>query len=123
VSTSTAEPTLSVDDILSALGQRSFVVYLVITLILLSFLIHYSNTKYGKEYILIDLSIASIIGGYTVLSIKALSSLLKLEFYRMLTHWITYLMGLVLLVTCILQVRYLNRALSLYSTFNLGSTQ
>jgi hypothetical protein len=112
VSTNTAEPTLSVDDIINALSQLSFLIYFICTMSILGVLLTYSNTKYGKRYILIDLSIASIIGGYTVLSIKALSSLLKLEFWGMLTHWITYLMSLVLLITCVLQIRFLNKALS-----------
>jgi hypothetical protein len=69
---------------------------------------------------MIDLMIAGLLGGYTVLSIKALSSLLKLNIYLMFTHWITYLMLFVLTATGVvrnisdykLQIHFLNKALS-----------
>jgi magnesium transporter len=106
VSTSTTEPTRSIDDILSALAQPLFIVYFATSCAILAILFRYSNSKYGKQFILIDLLIASIIGiylanlgGYTVLSIKALSSLLKMNLYRMLTHSITYFILFVLILT------------------------
>jgi hypothetical protein len=62
VSTSTSEPSLSVDDILEAITQTTFVVYFVITIGLLFILMKYSNSPLGKKYILIDLLIAGLIG-------------------------------------------------------------
>ena len=106
VSSGTSEPPLSADDILSAISQPSFSIYFLITMSLIFVLWSYSNTEYAERYVLIDLMIAGLVGtkyinqgGYTVLSIKALSSLLKMDIVEMFSHWITYLMLLVLVST------------------------
>ncbi|KAJ3355360.1 hypothetical protein HDU91_005679 [Kappamyces sp. JEL0680] len=70
----------------------------------------------------VALDAASDLGGYTVLSIKALSSLLKLDFYRMLSHGITYFMLLVLTGTGVLQIHYLNKALSNFDSVEVIPT-
>jgi hypothetical protein len=62
VSGKTEEPRLSYDDVISAMFQFQFIVYLFATSILLGFLISASQSKKGDEYILVDLSIASIFG-------------------------------------------------------------
>ncbi|KAJ3304580.1 hypothetical protein HDV03_002533 [Kappamyces sp. JEL0829] len=122
VSTSTSEPSLSVDDIINALLQPTFLLYVAITMVCLVLLLRYSNTDYAKNFIMVDLLIAALLGGYTVLSIKALSSLLKLDFYRMLSHGITYFMLLVLTGTGVLQIHYLNKALSNFDSVEVIPT-
>jgi drug/metabolite transporter (DMT)-like permease len=62
VSSSTSEPTLSVDDIVQALSQPLFLIYFGTSMAALGVLLRYSDTKYGKQFIMIDLLIASIIG-------------------------------------------------------------
>jgi hypothetical protein len=96
---------------------------------ILFLLLQYSNTSYGKKYIFIDLTIASLIGnfiiytgGYTVVSIKALSSILKMDFYRMFTHWITYFMLMILILTGILQIKFLNKSLSSFNSVEVIPT-
>ncbi|KAJ3311837.1 hypothetical protein HDV04_003577 [Boothiomyces sp. JEL0838] len=123
VSTSTSEPSLSQEDIVNALFQLSFVIYVIVSMGLFVFLVKLSNTEAGKQFIFIDLLIASImgilkltLGGYTVLSIKAVSSLLNLEFYNMFTHWVSYLMLFVLASTAVSQIHFLNKALSSFDS-------
>lgn len=67
--------------------QPQFIVYILVTATLLIWLIH--TTMYSKAYIYVDLSIASLFGGYTVLSTKAISSLLNVYFYEIFTNYMT----------------------------------
>lgn len=102
--------------------QLNFIVYLVITLFLLFCLYRYSISEVGERYLLVDLMIAGILGGYTVLSIKALSSLLKMNMYTMLAHWITYCMIAILVFTGIFQIHFLNKALSRFNSVEVIPT-
>ena len=63
------------------------------------------------------------IGGHTVLSIKAISSLLKAyNVYIIFSHWITYLMIFVLIFTGIFQIHFLNKALSRFNAVEVIPT-
>ena len=66
---------------------------------------------YGSKYIAIDVGVCALFGGYTVLSTKALSSLLSTIFLAAFADWITWVLVVVLVVTSVLQVKFLNRAL------------
>nr|KAJ3417821.1 hypothetical protein HK105_000753 [Polyrhizophydium stewartii] len=112
VSSQTSEPSLSPEDIVDAITQPQFVVYFIVTAGLAALMLGASYTPQGRKYIFVDLLIVAVFGGYTVLATKALSSLLKYTFLVMFGHWITYLMLFVLVTTAVLQVQYLNRALS-----------
>lgn len=79
---------------------------LVSLLVLLS-----RSPRWESRFIGIDVGICALYGGYTVLSTKALSSLLSTMFFDAFEYWITWVLVLVLVVTSILQVKYLNRAL------------
>lgn len=57
-----------------------------------------------------------MIGGFTALSTKGVSSLISLELYRIFTFPVTYLLTFVLLLTAVLQVKYLNKALARFSS-------
>ena len=78
-------------------------------MILLSILSRYP--RFGGRYIAIDVGVCALFGGYTVLSTKALSSLLSTIFLTAFASWITWVLVLVLVVTSVLQVKFLNRAL------------
>lgn len=70
-----------------------------------------SESSYGERMIGIDVGICALFGGYTVLSTKALSSLLSTIFLNLLRKPIGWLLVAVLIGTSIMQVKYLNRAL------------
>ena len=63
------------------------------------------------------------IGGYTVLSTKGVSSMLSGTLWHTLTFPVTYLLLFVLVLTAILQVRYLNRALQRFDSTQVIPTQ
>ena len=70
-----------------------------------------SETSYGERWIGIDVGICALFGGFTVLSTKALSSLLSTIFLKLFKKPIGWILLVVLVGTSVLQVKYLNRAL------------
>lgn len=102
---------LNPDQLLHAIVQPVFIAYLVITLVLVVPLILLSRSHYGDKYILIDLGVCCIAGGYTVLSTKALSSLLSTMFLTVFRYKITWGLVAVLIAGSLTQVRFLNLAL------------
>ena len=116
VSSSTAEPSLSPEDIILAISAPVFQFYTMGTAILIFVLYRYSQTNNGQKYIIVDLLISSLMGGYTVLSIKALSSLLRLDYRDALQNSITYWLILVAVITGAAQINYVNKSLSKFSS-------
>ena len=94
------------------LQQIPFIVYTSINAAFVTVLLLLARSpRWENRYIAIDVGICALFGGYTVLSTKALSSLLSSMFLDAFRRWITWGLLLVLVVTSILQVKYLNRAL------------
>lgn len=62
-------------------------------------------------------------GGYTVLSTKGISSLLSSSFYHIFTYPIAYLFTTILLLTAVLQIKYVNRALQRFDSTQVIPTQ
>lgn len=122
VSASTEEVVLRPEDIVDLLYQQAFIIYFLATVAVLIILLRLSQSSASERYILIDLLLVAIfgmfslnVGGYTVLSTKAISSLINLTFFKMFTYPITYVMILVLASTAILQITFLNKSLSKHS--------
>ncbi|KAG6832949.1 hypothetical protein H0H92_004833 [Tricholoma furcatifolium] len=73
-----------------------------------------SNTRLDPDALLHAISQTPFIiysCGFTVLSTKAISTLLTSEWIAMFSNWITYPVLAVLIITGVGQIRYLNRAL------------
>ncbi|KAJ6629147.1 magnesium transporter NIPA-domain-containing protein [Mycena sp. CBHHK59/15] len=97
--------------LLVAISQPPFIVYscvYIAGIIILSIL---SQGKAGKQWVFVDVGLCALFGGFTVLSTKAVSTLLTMEWFEMFTEWITYPVIAVLILTGVGQIRYLNRAL------------
>ncbi|RHZ80590.1 hypothetical protein Glove_134g88 [Diversispora epigaea] len=116
------EVKLSPDAIWIAITQPQFIIYFITTCVLSILLIYLSN-KIGHKFIFVDLLLVAIFGGYTVLSTKAISSLLTMEFVLMFTYSITYLLLFVLMSTAVLQIKFLNKALSQFDSTEVIPTQ
>ncbi|PFH52523.1 hypothetical protein AMATHDRAFT_1930 [Amanita thiersii Skay4041] len=65
----------------------------------------------GSKFVFVDVGLCALFGGFTVLSTKALSTLLANEWLDAFTKLITYPILFVLIATGVGQIRYLNRAL------------
>ena len=92
--------------------QPVFIVYTALNIVVLPFLVLLSrNPRWGGRYIGIDVGICALFGGYTVLSTKALSSLLSTIFLGAFEYWISWILVAVLVGTSVMQIKYLNKAL------------
>ncbi|KAJ1967983.1 hypothetical protein IWQ62_001522 [Dispira parvispora] len=81
------------------------------------------SPQWGNRIILVNLGLTALYGGYTVLSTKALSSLLQLKFILVFKYPITYFLLAILLYSAVLQIRYLNRALQYFDSTQVIPTQ
>ena len=64
-----------------------------------------------------------ILGGYTALATKGVASMLSDTLWKAITFPITYLLLAVLIGTALMQIRYLNRALSRFDSTQVIPTQ
>lgn len=111
LSTNTSDTRLNRDDLIRAISEQPFIIYSVIYLFGIIILSGLSAGATGKNWVFVDVGLCALFGGFTVLSTKALSTLITMEWIRVFTEWITYPIVLTLVVTGIGQIRYLNRAL------------
>ncbi|WWC95670.1 hypothetical protein V866_002535 [Kwoniella sp. B9012] len=118
-----SNPRLNPSQLIAALKRLPFIIYTLITVLLLITLIILSNTSYGHRYLLVDIGVCTLFGGYTVLSTKALSSLLSNDFFGSWNYGITWFLGLMVALTSIGQVRWLNRALMRFQSKEVIPTQ
>ncbi|KAJ1657191.1 hypothetical protein IWQ61_003359 [Dispira simplex] len=81
------------------------------------------SPRWGNRIILVNLGLTALYGGYTVLSTKALSSLLQLKLILMFKYPITYFLLAILLYSAVLQIRHLNRALQYFDSTQVIPTQ
>lgn len=109
------QPKLSPDEIIEAISQTNFKIYFVLALSLIVTLA-YLSPKYGQKYILVDLGLVALCGGFTALSTKGVSSLLSILFYKAFKYPIFWILVVILVTTAILQVRYLNRSLARFDS-------
>ncbi|CAE6447916.1 unnamed protein product [Rhizoctonia solani] len=82
-----------------------------------------SGWMQGDRWALVDVGLCALFGGFTVLSTKAVSSLLSTEWANVLTEWIFYPSILILGLTGVGQIRHLNRALHFHESRVVIPTQ
>lgn len=117
-----SNPKLGPDQIWRLVGRWEFLTYLGITvacIVVLMFL----STKYGQKTILIDIGLVGLFGGYTALSTKGVASLLSYRVFEVFTFGITYLLIAILVVTAVMQIKYVNRALQHFDSTQVIPTQ
>lgn len=95
-----------------------FMSYCAIVVIVSLFMIYVMVPKYGKRNPFIYVSICSLVGSVSVMSIKAFGIALKLTFAgnNQFSHPSTYAFGIVVAVCIITQMNYFNKALEQFST-------
>ncbi|KAF7355162.1 DUF803 domain membrane protein [Mycena sanguinolenta] len=102
---------LDPDGLLLAISQIPFIVYSGVYLVGIIILSILSQGPAGRKYVFVDVGLCALFGGFTVLSTKAISTLLTMQWFEMFAKWITYPTLVVLALTGVGQIRYLNRAL------------
>ncbi|KIJ70251.1 hypothetical protein HYDPIDRAFT_77939 [Hydnomerulius pinastri MD-312] len=118
-----APPTLTPEALIRAITQRSFIIFSIVYLVSAVILAGLSEGSIGRRIVVVDVGLCAIFGGFTVLATKAISTLLTKEWAQMFAEWITYPVLAVLLVTGVLQIRYLNRALKRFDSKIVIPTQ
>ncbi|TRM68259.1 magnesium transporter NIPA-domain-containing protein [Schizophyllum amplum] len=111
LSTQSSDTRLDPDALIHAISKTPFAAYTIIYLVLGIILVTLSPGRFGQKYVCVDVGLCALFGGFTVLSTKAVSTLLTMEWINIFTHWITYVVIAVLILTGVGQIRYLNRAL------------
>ncbi|CEG77030.1 hypothetical protein RMATCC62417_11846 [Rhizopus microsporus] len=122
LSSNSEEVALSPELIMDAITQTQSIIYFILTGIIVTILTILSPI-HGSSSIMVDLGLVAIYGGYTVLSTKSVASLLSLTLFKMFTYPVSYFLILVLVVTAILQIKYLNKALQRFDSTEVIPTQ
>ncbi|KAK4050000.1 hypothetical protein OIV83_003824 [Microbotryomycetes sp. JL201] len=104
------------DEVLDAIITPLFLGYAITSVVCIAVLAGLSRTRYGDRFVLIDLGICALSGGFTVLSTKAISSFLTLLFLDTFRYWITYPILAVLVTTALVQVNFINKALQRFES-------
>ncbi|KAJ4472323.1 magnesium transporter NIPA-domain-containing protein [Lentinula aciculospora] len=102
---------LNPEALVRAISQTPFIVYACIYAVGAMILASLSQSSYGQRYALVDIGLCALFGGFTVLSTKAVSTLLTMPWSSVFNSVITYPVILCLVLTGVGQIRYLNRAL------------
>ncbi|KAG5929373.1 hypothetical protein E4U42_006113 [Claviceps africana] len=109
------ETKLEPHDVWDAITTTAFEIYMGITTFLIIVLMWVSR-RYGRRTILIDLGLVGLFGGYTALATKGVSSMLSSTLWRAFATPVTYVLILILLVTAVMQIRYVNKALQRFDS-------
>jgi magnesium transporter len=117
-----SETKMGPDDLWEAVKRWEFLTYIGITA-LVSIALMVASPKYGGRTVLIDLGLAGLFGGYTALSTKGVASLLSDTLWRALTFPITYVLVLILVLSALMQIRYVNKALQSFDSTQVIPTQ
>lgn len=103
--------------IVLAISQLSFKIYLLVVMVLMAILFMEATLRRASTNafnLFSNLGLVALFGAFTALSTKALSSIINFSFSKALVDPLTYSLLLVLALTSIVQVIYLNRALALF---------
>lgn len=112
-----SDTTLNPDQLWDAISRKEFIAYAVVAIVLGLALAWGSSTRFGDQYIMLDLGVCAVSGGFTVLSTKGVSSLLSHSRpVELLRSSITYVLLVVLVGTALAQITYLNRALQRFDS-------
>ncbi|GAW22390.1 hypothetical protein ANO14919_119270 [Xylariales sp. No.14919] len=109
------ETKLDPHDVWDAITTIEFEIYLGVTVFLIIALM-WASPIYGNRTILIDLGLVGLFGGYTALTTKGVSSMLSSTLLKAFATPVTYGLVIVLLVTAVMQVRYVNKALQRFDS-------
>ncbi|CAL9113291.1 hypothetical protein MUK42_01943 [Musa troglodytarum] len=108
----------SVKEVWYLATEPGFIVYSCVVVILVLVLIIRFAPRYGQTHMIIYVGICSLMGSLTVMGVKALAIALKLTFSGMnqFVFAQTWFFTVVVVICCILQLNYLNKALDSFNT-------
>lgn len=102
LSANPSDTRLDPDGLIHAISQRAFIVLASLYVAGVVVCVSLSPTKAGQEHVVIDIGACALLGGFTVLSTKAFSSMLfTLNWGQIFTEWITY----PIIIVCHVKIR------------------
>ncbi|KAJ8494000.1 hypothetical protein OPV22_015721 [Ensete ventricosum] len=108
----------SVKEVWYLATEPGFIAYSCVVVILVLVLIIRFVPRYGQTHMIVYVGICSLMGSLTVMGVKALGIALKLTFSGMnqFVFAQTWFFTAVVVICCILQLNYLNKALDSFNT-------
>ncbi|KAH9071674.1 DUF803-domain-containing protein [Lactarius deliciosus] len=123
LSSNASDTPLTMEKLLEAISQRVFIIFSVVYVIGMFVLMGLSEGSAGRRWVLVDVGLCALFGGFTVLSTKAISTLLATRGFDMFKETMTYPVLAVLIGTGVGQIKYLNRALMRFDSKVVIPTQ
>uniref|UniRef100_A0A3P9KCG8 NIPA like domain containing 4 n=1 Tax=Oryzias latipes TaxID=8090 RepID=A0A3P9KCG8_ORYLA len=108
----------SLQDMTNKLLKPGFLVYAGLVLVLCAVLILYFCPRLGRSNILVYISICSLLGAFTVSSVKGLAIAINtvLKDLSVLSNPLTWILLFTLIASIVTQVNYLNKSLDTFNT-------
>ncbi|XP_013209571.1 NIPA-like protein 2 [Microtus ochrogaster] len=94
-----------------------FLVYVILEILVFCILLYFHKRK-GLKHLVILLTLVALLASLTVISVKAVSGMITLSVTgkMQLTYAIFYIMLVIMIASCVFQVKFLNQATKLYTT-------
>lgn len=112
------EEVASMAELALKMKDAGFLIYVILVILATGFIVVYVAPRYGHTNILVYISVCSLIGSLSVLSVKGLGLAIKetLAGNQQFTNWLTYF-WLASVAMCVsVQLIYLNKALDIFNT-------
>ncbi|KAL3835008.1 hypothetical protein ACJIZ3_009744 [Penstemon smallii] len=108
----------SVREVWHLATESAFIIYCFIVMIAVGVLIYYHVPRYGQTHMIVYIGICSLLGSLTVMGVKAVGIALKLSFggSNQFKYFETWFFTLLVIIFCIMQMIYLNKALDTFNT-------
>ncbi|EDL33826.1 magnesium transporter NIPA4 [Mus musculus] len=112
------EKVTTVAEMASKMKDTGFIVFAVLLVVSCLILIFIVAPRYGQRNILIYIIICSVIGSFSVTAVKGLGVTIRNFFQGLpvVRHPLPYILSLILGLSIIIQVNFLNRALDIFNT-------
>ncbi|XP_055402561.1 NIPA-like protein 2 isoform X1 [Bubalus kerabau] len=94
-----------------------FMIYMILEILVFCILLYFHKRK-GMKHIVILLTLVALLASVTVISVKAVSGMITFSVTdkMQLTYPIFYIMCIIMIASCVFQVKLLNQATELYTT-------
>ncbi|XP_040201013.1 magnesium transporter NIPA4 [Rana temporaria] len=108
----------TVEDMTSKLKDPGFLVYISILFICCLVLIYFLSPRFGQTNILVYLAVCSLLGAFSVSSVKGLGIAVKglLTGLPVYQHPLPWILLPILVISVVTQVNYLNKSLDTFNT-------
>ncbi|KAL2767010.1 NIPA-like protein 2 isoform a [Daubentonia madagascariensis] len=94
-----------------------FLIYVILEILIFCILLYCYKRK-GMKHMVILLTLVALLASLTVISVKAVSGMITFSVMdkMQLTYPIFYIMFIIMIASCVFQVKFLNQATKLYNT-------